>query len=83
MSCLYSCSQGQKKEVGTFRKKGIFVGYSESSKAYRIYVPGQQKVEISRDVTFDEKIAFRKSIEDSMDSNDEEEHEGLVDHLFN
>jgi hypothetical protein len=26
-------------------------------------------------VTFDEKIAFKKSIEDSMDSNDEEEHE--------
>jgi hypothetical protein len=56
-------------------KKGIFVGYSESSKSYRIYVLGQQKVEISRDVTFDEKIGFRKSIEDFMDPNDEEEHE--------
>jgi hypothetical protein len=29
----------------------------------------------SADVTFDEKIAFKKSIEDSMDSNDDEEHE--------
>ena len=28
-----------------------------------------------RDVTFDEEISFRKSIEVSMDSNDEEEHE--------
>jgi hypothetical protein len=26
-------------------------------------------------VNFDENIAYRKSIEDSMDSNDEEEHE--------
>ena len=26
-------------------------------------------------MTFDEKIAYRKFIEDSMDSNDEEEHE--------
>jgi hypothetical protein len=34
-------------------KRGIFVGYNESSKSYRIYVPGQQKIEISRDVTFD------------------------------
>jgi hypothetical protein len=34
-------------------KKGIFVGYSESSKSYKICVPGQKKVEISRDVTFD------------------------------
>jgi hypothetical protein len=57
-------------------KKGIFVGYSESSKDYIIYVPGQQKVEINIDVTFYENIAFRKYIEDSTDSNDEEEHEG-------
>ena len=56
-------------------KKGIFVGYSESSKEYKIYVPGQQKVEINRDATFDERIAFKKSIEDSIDSNKEEEHE--------
>jgi hypothetical protein len=25
-------------------KKGVFVGYSEISKAYRIYVPGQRKI---------------------------------------
>jgi hypothetical protein len=55
--------------------KGIFVGYIDTSKSYRIYVPSQQKVEISRDITFDEKIAFKKYIENSIDSNDEEEHE--------
>ena len=32
-------------------KKGIFVGYSESSKAYRIYFPGFKKIDISKDVT--------------------------------
>ena len=26
------------------RKKGVFVGYSENSKAYRIYVQGQRKI---------------------------------------
>ena len=31
-------------------KKGIFVGYSESSKAYKIYFPGFKKIDISRDV---------------------------------
>jgi hypothetical protein len=36
---------------------------------------GITKVEISRDITFDEKIAFKKYIENSIDSNDEEEHE--------
>ena len=32
-------------------KKGIFEGYSESSKAYRIYFPGFKKIDIIRDVT--------------------------------
>jgi hypothetical protein len=27
-------------------KKGIFVGYNETSKAYRIYVPGQIYIEV-------------------------------------
>ena len=30
-------------------KKGIFVGYSESSKAYRIYFPGFKKIDVSKD----------------------------------
>ena len=42
-------------------KKGIFVGYSESSKAYRIYFPGFKKLDISRDVTFDEDSTYKKS----------------------
>jgi hypothetical protein len=28
--------------------KGILVGYSESSKAYKIYVPSQRKIVVSR-----------------------------------
>ena len=35
-------------------KKGIFVGYSKSLKAYGIYFRGFKKIKISRDVTFDE-----------------------------
>ena len=42
-------------------KKCIFVGYSESLKAYRIYFPGYKKIDISRDVTFDENTAYNKS----------------------
>ena len=41
-------------------KKGIFVGYSESSKAYRIYFPRYKKIDINRDVTFDEDTAYNK-----------------------
>ena len=35
-------------------KKGLFIRYSEQSKAYRIYIPGYHQIELSRDVTFDE-----------------------------
>jgi hypothetical protein len=42
-------------------KKGIFVGYCEVSKAFRIYIPGHRHIEISRDVAFDEDAALKKS----------------------
>ena len=42
-------------------KKGIFVGYSESLKAYIIYFPGFKNIDISMDVTFDEYSAYIKS----------------------
>jgi hypothetical protein len=53
------------------RKKGIFVGYSESSKAYRIYIPKQHKIEVNRDMTFNEKMAFKKSIEETIEEQEE------------
>jgi hypothetical protein len=49
-------------------KKGVFVGYSENSKAYRIYVPGQRQIEVSKNVTFHEEAAFKKSRELQQDS---------------
>ena len=42
-------------------KKGIFVGYCEVSKAFRIYIPGYHHMKISRDVPFDEDVALKKS----------------------
>jgi hypothetical protein len=52
-------------------RKGTFVGYSESSKAYRIYIPGQRQIEVSRDVIFEEEIAFRRSKESQMENDNE------------
>jgi hypothetical protein len=49
------------------------VGYSESSKSYRIYILEQHKIEVSRDVTFNENMAFNKSIEE------EEEYEDTIE----
>ena len=50
----------QRSKLDSSGKKGIFVGYSENSKGYRIYVVGQREVEISHDVTFDEDMALSK-----------------------
>ena len=36
-------------------EKGIFVGYDETSKAFRIYLPSQRKVVVRRDVKFEEE----------------------------
>ena len=48
------------------------MGYSESSKAYRIYFIGFKNIDISKDVTFDEDSAYNKSrkrpIEDSEET---------------
>jgi hypothetical protein len=42
-------------------KKGIFVGYSETSKAHRVYIPSYREIDISRDVTFDMDATFSRS----------------------
>ena len=36
------------------------MGYSERSKHYRIYFLGYKNIDISKDVTFDEDIAYNK-----------------------
>ena len=48
------------------------MGYSESSKAYRIYIPGSRQIEVSRDVTFEEEMAVRKGRGSDMEIDDEE-----------
>ena len=42
------------------RKKGIFVGYCEVSKASRIYISRFHHIEISGNVTFDEETTLKK-----------------------
>ena len=42
-------------------KKGIFVGYYEVFKAFKIYIPVFHHMKISRDVAFDKKAALKRS----------------------
>ena len=48
-------------KLDPFGNKEIFVGYFEDSKSFRIYISGFHHIEISRDVTFDEEAALKKS----------------------
>ena len=58
-------------------KKGTFVGYSETSKAFRIYVPGERHVEVSRDVTFHEEATFKWSKELECDLETKEDKDRI------
>jgi hypothetical protein len=53
----------KRKNMEPSGKKGVFVGYSENSEAYMIYVPSQRQIEVSRDVTFHEEATFKISRE--------------------
>jgi len=53
-------------------KKGIFMGYSETSKAYNIYIPGERHIEVSSDVSFHEYVSFKSSKELDLDTNMED-----------
>ena len=66
--------KGKKRKMDPSGKKGTFVSYGETSKAYHIYVPSQRHIEVSRDVTFDEETTFWRSRESHIDI-DIEEHE--------
>jgi hypothetical protein len=65
----------KRTKLDPFGRKGIFVGYSDTSKAYMIYIPGHRKVEINRDVTFDENATFSKSKQSRAEEAHEEENE--------
>jgi uncharacterized membrane protein YvbJ len=73
-------SKEKRTKMEPSEKKGIFVGYNETSKAYRIYVPGQRYIEVSRDVTFHEEVAFKQSKELQQDT-EMEEHEEPLDQV--
>jgi hypothetical protein len=54
-------------------QQGILVGYSEVSKAYRIYILPLRRVVVSRDVRFGEDRAFQRSLESRVRFEDDAE----------
>jgi hypothetical protein len=61
--CLVYChvSTERRIELEHITEKGILVGYSETSNAYRVYIPALGRTMVRRDVRFEEDMALRKS----------------------
>jgi len=57
-----------RKKLDPKAQQGIFVGYSDESKAFRIWIPGQSRVITSRDVTFDEEKIVKYTASTSQSS---------------
>ena len=54
-------------------RKGLFVGYGETSEAYKVYVPKFRNIVVSKDVRFEEDYAYRRSHETISIIEDEEQ----------
>jgi hypothetical protein len=69
---VFSCLTFSKelRHIGKLNDRstlGVFIGYAEGSKPYRILVPGTQRVPMTRDVVFDKGrgCAWDKAVDDS------------------
>ena len=48
----------KRTKLNPYRRKGIFVGYSDTSKDYQIYFLGFNKIDISSDLNIDEDSTY-------------------------
>jgi hypothetical protein len=71
----YHVPSENRKKLEPMAIKGIFVGYIETTKAYRVYVSALRRPVIRRDVKFEEGRALSKSLErEQTAEKDEEQH---------
>jgi len=54
VSDLHYVLEEKRTKFEPFSLKGILVGYDESFKAYKFYVPSQRKIVVNQDVKVDE-----------------------------
>ena len=52
-----------RKKLDPFGEKGLLVGYSNISKAYRVYIPTRRRIIVRRDVQFDEERSLWRSLD--------------------
>ncbi|KAG7599301.1 Integrase catalytic core [Arabidopsis suecica] len=81
--CYIHIPDEKRRKLDTKAKQALFVGYSNESKGYRVFLLNEEKIEVSRDVTFDEKKTWshdekgeRKSILSQVKINSQEQGRG-------
>jgi hypothetical protein len=62
-------------------KKGVFVGYGDGVKGYRIWSSAESRVILSRDVVFDENSMLNASVERSTESETSVESDSVEKHV--
>ena len=60
---LLSCHANTRKKLDPSGEKELLVGYSETLKAYRVYIPACKRIIVSKDVWFNEDGALRRSMD--------------------
>ncbi|KAF8365039.1 hypothetical protein HHK36_032960 [Tetracentron sinense] len=72
--------KAKRKKLDDRGEKCIFIGYSEESKAYKLYNPLTNKVVVSRDVIFNEEESWNWDKEEKIKENQIEIEEQEADH---
>ncbi|XP_070032778.1 uncharacterized protein [Nicotiana tomentosiformis] len=80
---LCSCATAKRAKLDNRSVKHLFVVYDTSSKIYKLYNPRSDKVVVSRDVEFDEELAWNWKAQEEIPDvflsyfSDEEEPETM------
>ena len=60
--CYCHVHVDNRKKLDSSGEKGLLVGYSVISKAYRVYIPARRRIIVSRYFQFDEDMALQRSL---------------------
>lgn len=81
MQVFVDVPQEKRKKLDPKSHKGIFVGYDEFVKGFKVYFEGQNRVEMIRDVVFREELLDSEG-ETSLASGDKRQVVSLVFPIF-
>ena len=61
--CYCHVHADSRRKLDSSGEKGLLVGYSKISKAYRVYIPTRIRIIVSKDIQFDEDRSLRRSLD--------------------